>query len=147
MSENTSGDTPSITDLAHQRGDDGELLPVTETVDVLGQRVEVDIIPATTGQQNEWRPRLETEGEELSDETVYDLLDEFAAHEPGDFGSADSWADVRPAITDALAGVIMAKLFDAEDTDEFLAALQDIVQDAAQPGAEGNEGAAVPDRD
>lgn len=127
----------SITDLAHDRGDDGELLPVTETVEIHGDEVDVEVHPATTGQRKEWVRRLRDHDDEaeLPDDVTYELLDEFAVHDPGDFGGAASWDDVRPAITDALAGVIMARLFDAEDTDEFVTALNDAVAEALEGNA------------
>lgn len=134
----SDADTPSITDLAHERGEDGDVLPVTETVEVHGQEVAVEIYPATTGQRAEWRNRLEGEGEDLSDEVTYDLLDEFAAHDPGDFGGADSWEDIRPAITDAVANLIFARLFDAEDVDEFMEALNEAVEEHTAEAVEGN---------
>jgi len=58
------------------------------------------------------------EDEELSDETTADLLDDFAVHNPEDFGT-DSWDDVRPAITDAIGNAILARIFDAGDVDAF----------------------------
>lgn len=125
MSENT----PSIEEVAHERGSDGQLLSVTETVEIHGQEYEVELVPATTGDRNEWQQRLEDEGEELSDELTADLLDEFAEHDPEDFG-ADSWDDVRPAITDALGNAILARLFDAEDPDEFAEALTEAAAEA-----------------
>lgn len=118
-------DTPSITEAAHQRGSDGQLLPVDETVEIHDAEYEVQVIPATHGQRNEWMQRLDNEGADLSDDVTADLLDEFAAHEPADFG-AESWGDVRPAITDALGNVILARLFDAGDVDEFQQALSDV---------------------
>ncbi|SNZ18175.1 hypothetical protein SAMN06269185_3279 [Natronoarchaeum philippinense] len=126
--------TPSITEVAHDRDGDGELMAVTEDVEIHGQEYEAEIYPATTGQRNEWTQRLEGEDEELSDELTAELLDEFATHEPEDFG-ADSWDDVRPAVTDALGNAILAKMFDAEDTDEFVEALEE----AAQGATEGNQ--------
>jgi len=124
-----SDDTPSIEEVAHERGSDGSLLPVTETLEIHGQEFEAKIIPATTGDRNEWKQRLEEEGEELSDEITSDLLDEFAGHDPEDFG-ADSWDDVRPAVTDALGSAVLARLFDAEDTDEFAEALTEAAAEA-----------------
>jgi len=128
-----SEDTPDISEAAHERGSDGQLLSVTETVEIHGQEYEVEIEPATTGQRNEWRQRLEDEGEELSDEITSELLDEFAEHEPSDFG-ADSWDDVRPAIVDAIGNCILARIFDAEDVDQFTEALSE-----AAAEAEGNQ--------
>lgn len=126
--------TPSITEAAHERDGDGELMAVTEEVEIHGQDYEVKIYPATTGQRNEWAQRLEDEPEELSDELTADLLDEFAAHGPEDFG-ADSWDDVRPAVTDALGNAVLARMFDAEDPDAFVEALEE----AAAGATEGNQ--------
>jgi hypothetical protein len=124
--------TPDITDLAHERDSEGELLPVTEQVTVQGDEYEVEVYPATSGQQNEYRQRLEAEGaEEVSDELTYDLVEEFAGYEPGDFG-ADEWDDVRPAIVEALSSAALAKVFDAGDPDEFVSELEQ------QGQAEGN---------
>lgn len=125
-----------ITALAHKRDDDGELLPVEETIEVHGDEVSVDVYPATTGQANEWRRRLQDEPKDLDDEIVADLLGEFYDLEPADFGGASSWDDVRPAITEALAGLAMAKIFDADDVDAFADALQEASQNAT--GGEGN---------
>ncbi|WP_436933697.1 hypothetical protein [Halovenus marina] len=139
MSDN---DQPrSITDLAHQRNGDGELLPVTETTEVHGETVELKVIPPTTGQQNEWRERLaDDDGAELAEDLVLDLLEEFAGYEPSDFQGAESYEDLRPAITDAYTGVILAKIFDAEDTDEFVDKLNEAAKDVAQGnGEEGTE--------
>lgn len=126
-------DTPSITEAAHERGSDGQLLPVSDTVEVHGQEYEVDILPATTGQRNEWTARLENEPEELSDEVTADLLDEFAAYDPSDFGASD-WTDVRPGIVDALSHAILAHLFDVGSADEFREALEE----ADEAGSSGN---------
>lgn len=126
-----------ITALAHERDGDGELLPVEEDIEIHGTEVTVDVYPATTGQANEWRRRLQDEPEDLDDEVVADLLDEFVALEPEDFGGAPSWDDVRPAITDALASVAMAKIFDAEDTNTFADALQEAASQATGEG-QGN---------
>jgi hypothetical protein len=114
-----------ITDLAHDRDADGELLPVTESVEIRGETYRVDIYPATTGERNEWLRRFEDESVEgLSDDTTDDLLSQFLAElTPADFG-ADSWTDVRPAVTSALSDAVMARLFDAGDADEFRAALE-----------------------
>jgi hypothetical protein len=124
--------TPDITDLAHERDSQGELLPVTEHVTVNGDEYEVEVYPATSGQQNEYRRRLEAEGEEeVSDELTYEIVDEFAAYGPADFGAED-WAEVRPAVVEALSSAALAKLFDAGDPDEFVAELEQ------QGQAEGN---------
>jgi hypothetical protein len=127
--------TPSITEVAHERGGDGELLAVTETIEIHGREYEAEIIPATTGQRNEWTQRLENEDAELSDELTAELLDEFADHDPSDFG-ANSWDDVRPAVTDALGNAILARMFDAEDTDEFVEALEEVGQGATEGNLE-----------
>jgi len=124
----------SITEAAHERGGDGELLSVTDTVEIHDQEYEVEIIPATTGERNEWMQRLEDEDEELSDSTTADLLDDFAVHDPEDF-DADSWDDVRPAITDAIGNQILARLFDTKDSDEFVEALEEVTEQAT----EGNQ--------
>ena len=146
---------PSITDLAHERGDDGDPLPVERTVNVRraeepagedeeppeedengdrgGVLVTVEVYPATSGQRNTWQQRLEEEGEELGEETEAELFDEFAAHEPVDFNNADAWAEVRPAITDALGEVILAELFDVPQ-DQFFEALNDWSATAASEG-------------
>lgn len=121
-------DTRSITEAAHKRGNDGQLLPVDETVEIHGEEYEVEIVPATRGQRNEWMRRLEDEDAGLSDDVTADLLDEFAHHDPGDFG-AESWDDVRPAITDALGNAILARLFDAGDVDEFQRALAEVSEE------------------
>ena len=126
----TTDETPSITEVeTHERGSDGQPLPVTETVEIHSQEYTVEIIPATTGQRNEWTQRLENEGEELSEEVTSDLLDEFTNHTPGDFGQ-ESWSEVRPAVTDALSSAAMARLFDVEDTDEFSQALANAAAEA-----------------
>jgi len=137
MTDETDTTTPDqqteqpqpITEAAHERGSDGELLSVTETLEIHDQEFEAEIIPATTGDRNEWKQRLEDEGEELSDGITADLLDEFAAHEPSDFG-ADSWDGVRPMVTDALGSAVLARLFDAEDVDQFAETLQEVTAEA-----------------
>jgi len=126
-----------ITELAHERDSDGDLLPVTETVTVQGDEYDVDVYPATSGEQNEWRHRLEEEAtEEVSDELTYELIEEFAVYEPADFG-AEAWADVRPAVVEALSSAAMAKIFDAGDPDAFVAELEDAAVDGGD-GAGGN---------
>lgn len=125
-----------ITELAHERDGDGSLLPVTETVTVQGDEYDVEVYPATSGQQNEWRHRLEDEAtEEVSEELTYELLDEFAAYDPDDFGVA-AWSEVRPAVVEALSSAAMAKIFDAGDPDAFVAELEDAA--ASGDGAGGN---------
>jgi hypothetical protein len=140
---------PSITDLAHERGDDGDPLPVKRTAKVRraeepsdegenedrgGILVTIKVYPATSGQRNTWQQRLEEEGKELTQETEAELFDEFAAHKPADFNDADAWADVRPAISDALGEVILAELFDVPQ-DQFFEALNDW---SATVASEGN---------
>lgn len=123
---------PDITDLAHERDSDGNLLPVTETVTVADEQYDVDVYPATSGQQSEYRRRLEQQdGEDVSDELAYELIDEFAVYEPGDFG-AGGWDEVRPAIVEALSSAALAKVFDAGDPDAFVAELEEA------SAAEGN---------
>ena len=124
----------SITEAAHERGSEGQLLSVTDTVEIHDQEYEVEILPATTGERNEWMQRLEDEDEELSDSTTADLLDDFAVHDPEDFG-ADTWDDVRPAITDAIGNAILARIFDAGDVDAFTEALEEMSREAT----EGNQ--------
>jgi hypothetical protein len=128
-------ETPaSITTLAHERGDDGEPLPVTRTATMDGRgEFTVDVYPATSGQRNSWQRRLQEEGEELSDETEVELLEEFAAHDPQDFNDVDSWMDVRPAIVDAVGEVILAEIFDVPE-DEFFEALEDRSGEASREG-------------
>jgi len=127
-----------ITELAHERDSDGELLPVTETVTVQGDEYDVDVYPATSGEQNEWRQRLENEAsEEVSEELTYELLDEFAAYDPGDF-DAEAWSEVRPAIVEALSSAAMSKIFDAGDPDAFVAELEDAAAASGTGGAGGN---------
>lgn len=113
---------PDITEAAHERDGDGNLLPVTHEVEVRGEEYEVDVYPATSGDRKAWRRRLEDQGEELDDDVEADLLDEFANYDPDDFG-ADSWDDVRPGITDALGEAVFHELFDT-DQDVFAAALE-----------------------
>jgi len=123
---------PDITDLAHERDSDGNLLPVTETVTVAGDEYEVEVYPATSGQQSEYRRRLEQQdGEDVSDDLAYELIDEFAVYDPSDFG-AGGWDGVRPAVVEALSSAALAKVFDAGDPDAFVAELEDA------SAAEGN---------
>lgn len=134
----TDTNTP-ITDLAHQRDSDGALLPVEKTVAVRGEgEATVELYPATSGQRREWRRRFEADaesGEELDDDLQADLFDEFLPYEPSDFGDADAWSDIRPALEDALANAIFAELFDTEQ-DEFGAALDEAMAEVQD--AEGN---------
>lgn len=119
----------SITDLAHQRGKDGELLPVKHTVEVRGEgEATIEVIPATSGQRREWQRRLEDEPEKLDDEVAGELFDEFLPYEPSDFGGAESWTDIRPALEDALANAIFAEIFDVEQ-DDFGEALEGAMTD------------------
>lgn len=122
-----------ITEIAHERDSAGELIAVEETVTVHGEDYDVRVYPATTGQQNEWRNRLEDEGDELPDDITFELCDEFADYGPGDF-NAESWADVRPAITEAISSAALSKIFDAESAGAFTEALED----AAAEATEGN---------
>jgi hypothetical protein len=127
-------DPPSITNLAHERGEDGDPLPVEREIDINGRGTyTVEVYPATSGERNTWQRTLREEGEELSSETEAELLDEFAAHEPDEFNAADSWMDVRPAITDAVGEVIMAELFDVPE-DQFFEALDEWSGEAAREG-------------
>lgn len=117
-------DTPDITEAAHDRDSTGRLQPQSETVEIEGREFRVGVKPPTTGERNEWLRRLDQAGDELSDELVSELLATFAEHRPSDFG-AESWTDVRAAVTDAYAEVVLAKIVGADDTDEFREALQD----------------------
>jgi len=141
-------DPQSITDLAHERGPDGEPLPVERIAKVrrteehLGEdesedreviEVPVDVYPAGDGQRNLWKRRLEDEGVELSEETQEELFEKFAAVEPEDFNGAKTWADVRPKITDALGEVILAEIFDVPQ-DQFFKALDEWSGEAAREG-------------
>jgi len=123
-----------ITELAHDRDSTGDLLAVTESVTVQGSEYEVDVYPATSGQQNEWRQKLEAEdGEDVSDELAYDLIREFADYAPEEF-NASEWSEVRPAIVEALSSAAMAKVFDAGDPDDFVAELEAAGREAAAGG-------------
>lgn len=127
-----------ITELAHDRDGDGELLPVEKTVNVRGEgEADVEVYPATSGQRREWRRKLENDenDDELADETQIELFDTFLPYEPGEFGGADSWLDVRPALEDALANAIFSELFDVEE-DEFDEALKGAMREV-----EGNPSA------
>jgi hypothetical protein len=127
-----------ITEAAHERGDDGELLPVTRTVEVRGAgEKEVEVIPATTGQRRAWKRRLRDEADEdgdgeLGDEVEADLFDEFLPYEPSDFGGAGSWNDIRPALSDAMGNAVFAVLFDVEGD------FEDALADAMDEVTEGN---------
>jgi hypothetical protein len=125
-----------ITDLAHERGSDGQLLPVTKTVEVRGEgEAEIEVIPATSGQRREWRQRLEDEADELADETQADLFDEFLEYDPEDFGDAESWDDIRPALTDAIGNAIFSELFDTGE-DDFEKALTEAMEDVTEGNSE-----------
>lgn len=122
-----SDDTPSVTDLAHERGADGDLLPVTKTVEVRGEgEADVEVRPATAGQRNEWKRKLQDGDEELADDVRDDLFDEFLAYDPADFGGAESWDGIRPALEDALANAIFSELF---DTDDFEARVREAIEE------------------
>ncbi len=127
--------------MAHQRDGDGELLPVEKTVEVRGEgTAEIEVIPATTGQRNEWGRRLEDEPDQLGDEVGAELFDEFLPYSPDDFGGADSWSDIRPALSDALANAVFAALFDSGE-DDFSQALDDAMESASgnpEPEAEAD---------
>jgi hypothetical protein len=125
---------PEITEFAHERGSDGELLTVEKTVEVRGEgEAGIEVYPATTGQRNEWKRRLEDADDELSDELQADLYDEFLPYDPGDFGGADSWSEIRPALDDALANAVFAELFDTGDDD-----ISESLNEAIEEVAEGN---------
>ena len=130
--ESTEADEPiDITEKAHERGSEGQLLPVEKTVDVHGDATAVEIYPATAGQRREWIHRLDDEGEELDDETQADLFDEFLPYEPADFGGAGEWHEIRPALEDALADAVFTELFDT-GSDDFAAALEESMDDAME---------------
>lgn len=125
-----------ITDLAHERDGDGDLLPVEKTIEVRGEgEADLKVIPATSGQRREWRQRLEDESDELADETEADLFDEFLPYDPDDFGDAESWNDIRPALSDALGNAIFAELFDTEE-DDFEKALTEAMEDVTEGNSE-----------
>jgi len=126
----TETDEPiDITEKAHERGSDGQLLPVENTVDVHGDETTVEVYPATAGQRREWIRRLDDEDEELNNDTQADLFDEFLPYEPGDFGGAGEWHEIRPAVEDALADAIFTELFDT-GSDDFAAAVEESMEDA-----------------
>jgi Mlc titration factor MtfA (ptsG expression regulator) len=130
----STDDPPSITSLAHERGEDGDPLPVEREIEIEGRGTyTVEVYPATSGERNTWQRRLQEEGDELSSETEAELLDAFAAHEPAEFNGADTWMDVRPAVTDAVGEVIMAELFDVPE-DQFFEALDEWSGEAAREG-------------
>lgn len=121
-----------ITEFAHERGADGELLPVEKAVEIHGEETTVEVYPATTGERNEWRRRLEEAPDELGTETEADLLDQFTVYDPAAF-NASSWAEVRPAIVDALANAVFSELFDTEE-DDFSKVVEERMDDVT-----GNE--------
>lgn len=119
-------DAPSITELAHERDEDGDLLPVTRTVDVRGKgEATLEVYPATSGQRSKWSQRLQEQPDELEGEVQAELFEEFLPYEPADFGGAESWTDIRPALEDALADAIFSVLFDKDD---FLDSLEEAVE-------------------
>lgn len=128
-----------ITDLAHQRGQDGELLPVEKTVEVRGEgEATVEVFPATAGQRREWQRRLDNdEGDELSESLQTSLFDEFLPYEPSEFGNAETWFDIRPALEDALANAIFSELFDTEH-DDFSDALTEAMESIEGNPPEGD---------
>jgi len=138
--EDAGGEPADITDLAHTRDGDGQLLPVDRTIDVRGEgEATVEIIPATSGQANEWRQRLDGAGEDIDGELRDELFDEFLPYEPADFGGAESWADIRPALEDALGTVVLSEIFDV-DADAMDRALQEAMAEVEDGGGadEGN---------
>jgi len=130
--ESTETDEPiDITEKAHERGSEGQLLPVEKTVDVHDDETVVEVYPATAGQRREWIRRLDSEDEELSNETQADLFDEFLPYEPADFGGADEWHEIRPALEDALADTVFTELFDT-GADDFAAALEESMEETME---------------
>jgi hypothetical protein len=128
-----------ITDLAHERDGDGELLPIEKTIEVRGEgEAEIEVIPGTSGQRREWRRRLEDAPDELADEAQADLFDEFLPYDPSDFGDAGSWDDIRPALTDAIGNAIFAELFDTGE-DDFEEALTEAMEDVTEGNGEATD--------
>lgn len=130
-----------ITDLAHKRGSDGQLLPVEKQVNVRGQDepVDVKVYPATTGQRREWQQKLKDASEELGDELEAELFEEFLPYEPTDFGRAQEWTDIRPALADALGNAIFAELFDTDEDDfseALTSAMEEVTAEAGNPPPE-----------
>lgn len=129
---------PDITEFAHERDGEGGLIPVEKTVAVRGEgEADVEVIPATSGQRRAWQRRLEDEAEELSDDAEADLFEEFLPYDPADFNNAESWNDIRPALSDALANAIFAELFDTE-SDDFSVELEQAIEEHAAEATEGN---------
>ena len=122
-----------ITDLAHQRGGEGQVLSVTKQINVRGEEepVDVDIIPATSGQRREWQQKLDDWDDELAAEQEAELFEEFTNYKPADFNGAKTWDDVRPKIADALANAIFAEIFDTEE-DDFSEALDNAMGEVVE---------------
>jgi len=131
MTETDTDEPIDITEKAHERGSEGQLLPVEKTVDVHDDETVVEVYPATAGQRREWIRRLDSEDEELSNETQADLFDEFLPYEPADFGGADEWHEIRPALEDALADTVFTELFDT-GADDFAAALEESMEETME---------------
>jgi hypothetical protein len=130
--ESNDTDEPiDITEKAHERGGEGQLLPVEKTVDVQGEETTVEVYPATAGQRREWVRRLDSEDDQLDNETQADLFDEFLPYEPADFGGASEWHKIRPALEDALGNAIFAELFDTR-SDDFAAAIEESMEEAME---------------
>jgi hypothetical protein len=117
----------AITDLAHERDSDGELLPIEKTVQVRDEgEATLEVYPATSGQRSEWNQRLQDQPDELNDEVQEELFNEFLPYDPSDFGGAESWTDIRPALEDAIANAIFSVLFDSDD---FLNQVQEAIEE------------------
>jgi hypothetical protein len=133
-----SEDIPEITAHAHERGPDGELLPVEKTVSVRGEgETTVRVKPATDGERNRWTKRLEDVGDDVPPEVQTELFESFLPdYEPADFRGAATWRDIRPAIADALANAVFAELFDVE-TDAFSEELAEHAEDFGEGNPTG----------
>jgi len=129
---------PDITAHAHERGPDGELLPVEKTVAVRGEgETTVRVKPATDGERNKWTDRLENAGEDVPPDLQGELFESFLPdYDPADFAGAETWRDIRPAIADALANAVFAELFDVE-TDEFSEELAEHAEDLGEGNLTG----------